>query len=208
LLINIIFNFLIIILLKEWLDDIGLPQYKEYFQEARIDGIILYNLTNEDLLNLNVHSELHHISIKRAIQVLRISSFNPNCLKRRPTLDEKNDKADVIYWTNHRVMEWLRSIDLSEYAPNLRGSGVHGGLMVFEPRFNSTVLADILSIPSSKTLLRRHLNTHFIELIGADNQLIKREAELQPSFQPLSAANKVKLVSCVEKIFLNKINYF
>jgi len=28
-------------------------------------------------------------------------------------------------------MEWLRSIDLSEYAPNLRGSGVHGALMVY-----------------------------------------------------------------------------
>lgn len=27
-------------------------------------------------------------------------------------------------------MEWLRSADLAEYAPNLRGSGVHGGLMV------------------------------------------------------------------------------
>ena len=37
---------------------------------------------------------------------------------------------EVILWTNHRVMEWLRTIDLSEYAPNLRGSGVHGGLMV------------------------------------------------------------------------------
>lgn len=29
-------------------------------------------------------------------------------------------------------MEWLRSVDLAEYAPNLRGSGVHGGLMVRE----------------------------------------------------------------------------
>lgn len=27
-------------------------------------------------------------------------------------------------------MEWLRSVDLAEYAPNLRGSGVHGGLVV------------------------------------------------------------------------------
>lgn len=27
-------------------------------------------------------------------------------------------------------MEWLRSIDLSEYAPNLRGSGVCGSLIV------------------------------------------------------------------------------
>lgn len=38
--------------------------------------------------------------------------------------------ADICQWTNHRVMEWLRSVDLAEYAPNLRGSGVHGGLMV------------------------------------------------------------------------------
>lgn len=35
-----------------------------------------------------------------------------------------------MLWTNHRVMDWLRSVDLSEYAPNLRGSGVHGALMV------------------------------------------------------------------------------
>ena len=39
-------------------------------------------------------------------------------------------RLQVMLWTNHRVMEWLRSIDLSEYAPNLRGSGVHGGLLV------------------------------------------------------------------------------
>ena len=31
--------------------------------------------------------------------------------------------SEVALWTNHRVMEWLRSVDLSEYAPNLRGSG-------------------------------------------------------------------------------------
>ena len=37
---------------------------------------------------------------------------------------------EVVQWSNHRVMEWLRSVDLAEYAPNLRGSGVHGGLIV------------------------------------------------------------------------------
>jgi hypothetical protein len=35
-----------------------------------------------------------------------------------------------MHWSNHRVMEWLRSIDLAEYAPNLRGSGVCGALIV------------------------------------------------------------------------------
>ncbi|CAF4771965.1 unnamed protein product, partial [Rotaria sp. Silwood2] len=28
-----------------WLDDIGLPQYKEYFSESKVDGQVLNNLT-------------------------------------------------------------------------------------------------------------------------------------------------------------------
>ena len=59
-----------------------------------------------------------------------------------------------------RVMEWLRHVDLSEYAPNLRGSGVHGALLVHEKRFTAEILAGILSIPPAKTLLRRHLSLH------------------------------------------------
>ena len=59
-----------------------------------------------------------------------------------------------------RVMEWLRHVDLSEYAPNLRGGGVHGALLVHEKKFSAEILAGILSIPPSKTLLRRHLSLH------------------------------------------------
>ena len=54
-------------------------------------------------------------------------------------------------------MEWLKEVDLAEYAPNLRGSGVHGSLMVNERKFNDELLADLLAIPANKTLLRRHL---------------------------------------------------
>jgi hypothetical protein len=43
--------------------------------------------------------------------------------------------TEIIHWSNHRVMEWLRSIDLSEYAPNLRGSGVCGALIVRKKKF-------------------------------------------------------------------------
>ena len=49
---------------------------------------------------------------------------------QRAILQNNISPAEVSQWTNHRVMEWLRSVDLAEYAPNLRGSGVHGGLMV------------------------------------------------------------------------------
>ena len=34
-----------VFLFQEWLDDIGLPQYKEYFVEAKVDGRLLNNLT-------------------------------------------------------------------------------------------------------------------------------------------------------------------
>ena len=59
-----------------------------------------------------------------------------------------------------RVMEWLRHIELSEYAPNVRGSGVHGGLICLERRFTSDLLATVLGIPLDKTLTRRHLSYH------------------------------------------------
>ncbi len=71
--------------------------------------------------------------------------------------------------------------------------GVHGALMVFEGRFNATTLADILAIPASKTLLRRHLTTLFIDLIGPQMHQLKRDTESQPNYQPLSAASKLKL---------------
>ena len=72
----------------------------------------------------------------------------------------------------------LRSIDLSEYAPNLRGSGVHGALMSLEPRFVGETLADVLCIPQSKTLLRRHLVAQFNRLVGAPCEQLKRMVEL------------------------------
>ena len=72
-----------------WLDDIGLPQYKETFLDARIDGRVLNVLTVDDLIfELGIGSLLHHLSIRRAIQVLRQKNFDPNCLKRRSSPDE------------------------------------------------------------------------------------------------------------------------
>lgn len=71
--------------------------------------------------------------------ILRGFFFKALCLQTRicsnflfSLLCQQNNisPAEISQWTNHRVMEWLRSVDLAEYAPNLRGSGVHGGLMV------------------------------------------------------------------------------
>ncbi|KFV64019.1 Liprin-beta-1, partial [Dryobates pubescens] len=175
-----------------WLDDIGLPQYKTQFDEGKVDGRMLHYMSMDDLLSLKVVSVLHHLSIKRAIQILRINNFEPNCLRRRPSDENNITPSEVTLWTNHRVMEWLRSVDLAEYAPNLRGSGVHGGLMVLEPRFNVETMAQLLNIPPNKTLLRRHLATHFNLLIGQEAQQQKREAMESSDYVLLTATAKVK----------------
>ncbi|XP_032862667.2 liprin-beta-2 isoform X5 [Tyto alba] len=175
-----------------WLDDIGLPQYKDQFHESRVDGRMLQYLTVNDLLFLKVTSQLHHLSIKCAIHVLHVNSFNPHCLRRRPVEENSVSPSEVVQWSNHRVMEWLRSVDLAEYAPNLRGSGVHGGLIILEPRFNGDTLAMLLNIPPQKTLLRRHLTTNFNVLIGPEAQQEKREVTESTAYTALTTTAKVR----------------
>ncbi|XP_032022585.1 liprin-beta-2 isoform X1 [Hylobates moloch] len=175
-----------------WLDDIGLPQYKDQFHESRVDGRMLQYLTVNDLLFLKVTSQLHHLSIKCAIHVLHVNKFNPHCLHRRPADESNLSPSEVVQWSNHRVMEWLRSVDLAEYAPNLRGSGVHGGLIILEPRFTGDTLAMLLNIPPQKTLLRRHLTTKFNALIGPESEQEKREKMASPAYTPLTTTAKVR----------------
>ena len=173
-----------------WLDDIGLPQYKESFLECRVDGRLLNLLTVDDLGYLKVTTLLHHYSIRRGIEVLRDYKFDPEFLKRRAT--EEADDGNLLSWSNHRVMEWLRQVDLAEYAPNLRGSGVHGALVAQEPRFDAELLASLLSISQSKSLLRRHLNIHFSSLVGHDIMADKRNIQFDPNFVPLTPSAKHK----------------
>ncbi len=56
-----------------------------------------------------------------------------------------------------------------------------------------STLAEILSIPISKTLLRRHLAMRFQELIGNDLQNRKNQYEKSPNCQPLTLHTKIKL---------------
>ncbi|KAH8026791.1 hypothetical protein HPB51_024906 [Rhipicephalus microplus] len=99
---------------------------------------------------------------------------------------------DVSLWTNHRVMEWLRTVDLSEYAPNLRGSGVHGAFLIYEDSMTWEVFAAVLSIPGNKTLLRRHLSLQLKQLLGPQIVQRKRALQASPDHVPLSPAAKVK----------------
>lgn len=92
-----------------WLDDVGLTQYKSAFSTASLDGRVLNSLTwvslglfalsvcsnvtvhcsvfpflQDDLHNLKINVELHCLSLKRGIQVLRKIDFNLDRLRRRP----------------------------------------------------------------------------------------------------------------------------
>lgn len=171
-----------------------MPQHKDAFGAARLDGRMLHKLTMDDLQSLHVTSALQVASLRRGIQLMRQQHWNAECLIRRSGTDEEQTDKQVHLWTAHRVMEWLRLVDLAEYAPNLRGAGVHGALMMFENRFTAELLADLLSIPPSKSLLRRHLGTHFKELLGRDVIQSKREAETTLGFQPLNLTAKIKVI--------------
>lgn len=182
-----------------WLDDIGLPQHKDAFSNARIDGRMLHRLTTDDLVVLHITSSLHAASLRRGIQVMRENRWDPECLIRRSChidgeqFAQSDPTKELHLWTAHRVMEWLRVVNLAEYAPNLRGAGVHGALMMYEDRFTDELLADLLSIPSTKSLIRRHLGTHFKDLLGRDTIQRKRQAETTLGYQPLTLTSKIKV---------------
>lgn len=64
---------------------------------------------------------------------------------------------------------------------------------VLEPRFNVETMALLLNIPPNKTLLRRHLATHFNLLIGSEAQQLKQECLENPDYTLLTATTKVKV---------------
>ncbi|CAH0759365.1 unnamed protein product [Diatraea saccharalis] len=191
-----------------WLEDVGVCGARAAASEAALDGRLLHRLSHHELYtHLRVTHALHALAIRRGIQVLRDNKFNPETMIRRAVegettivsgSDAESGEAttpshELARWSSHRVMQWLKEIDLAEYAPNLRGSGVHGGLMLLEPRFTAELLAALLNIPASKTLLRRHLTQRFNDLLGRDVIQQKRNAEQTLGYQPLTATTKYKV---------------
>ncbi|KAH8254258.1 hypothetical protein KR032_009154 [Drosophila birchii] len=149
----------------EWLPDIGLPQYAEPFVQSLVDARMLDTLSKKELEKfLGVTRKFHQASIVHGIHVLRIVKYDRQTLAMRRVQSESVD-TDPIVWTNQRFIRWVRSIDLGEYADNLKDSGVHGGLVVLEPSFSGDTMATALGIPPSKNIIRRHLNTEFDALI-------------------------------------------
>lgn len=59
-----------------------------------------------------------------------------------------------MVWSNERVMCWVQSIGLKEFADNLAESGVHGALLALDDTFDYTDLALLLQIPNQSTQVR------------------------------------------------------
>ncbi|XP_055773490.1 kazrin-like isoform X2 [Salvelinus fontinalis] len=142
---------------KSWLSDVGLPQYSQAFQNQLVDGRVLNSLSRRDLERLlNVTTESHQNSLLLAIQLLQLINFNKEVLQARRAQCE-HQHQDPVVWTCHRVMKWIRDIDLKEYADSLHGRGVHGAVLALDPSFDADAMGRALGIPSHKHMLHRHL---------------------------------------------------
>ena len=56
---------------------------------------------------------------------------------------------DVLVWSNERVIQWVQSVGLKEFANHLVESGVHGALMALDETFDNNTLAMALQIPTT-----------------------------------------------------------
>ena len=57
----------------------------------------------------------------------------------------------MLVWSNDRVIKWVQSIGLKEYANNLVESGVHGSLIALDDSFDHNSMALAVQIPTSNT---------------------------------------------------------
>ncbi|XP_039250184.2 kazrin-like isoform X3 [Styela clava] len=175
---------------EHWMRDVGLSQYASKFRENLVDGRVLNSLTRKDLeRHLGIDSKRHQDSIIKGIELLSMLGFDKQRLEERRQMCHSCD-ADLVVWSNNRLIQWAKSVDLKEYAFNLRESGVHGALLVLDTSFNSDDLATALGIPSSKTILRRHLATEFDALVRPARETFKEENGLSNNTTSSSSLKK------------------
>jgi hypothetical protein len=80
-------------------------------------------------------------------------------------------------------------------------------LQVHESTFTAECLAEVLQMPAHKSLLRRHLTTHFNQLLGQAIISHKRDVLAQPYVAQLTPALKIR-VSFNKSPYLRCIQYF
>ncbi|KIH69579.1 hypothetical protein ANCDUO_00074 [Ancylostoma duodenale] len=174
--------------LAEWMGEVGFAQY--------VPEVVKNVRSGRHLLNMNNHEYEVVLGMKSALHRKRLN------LVLRRIEDEIDSPASS--WDVQQTQKWLEDIGLPQYKDIFCENMIDGLMLlaltaadlveVYEPTFTAETLAEILQMPPHKTLLRRHLTTHFNQLLGQKIVAEKRDFLATGTHPQLVPGIRIKIV--------------